>query len=424
MNMKINLNRIKVWVSLLIIISPILNIYDIGRIPISFGDLALLISAGLYLCICLMHNGRIRNGSFLFSGYYAFFFIVTMIIIIFLQQSFSLVDMLKKWSRIIIFVTLMDFVAKDGFEVEYARKWYNRIAVALSCLVIIQWGAFKFFGIVIDPYLKRFPLNDHGTIEDLLAFFSRARNANAWRMAAVFPEPAQFAQYVCLALGFLLLDDSLMMSVKRKYFGALAITLASALAGSAIGIIITGLLWGLWALRYIKGKVTIGKFLFLAALLFSFCMIIIRVDIISKLLYRLSTITEFTEGSSGALRLLQGVFVFRELPLSLKLIGVGFGNVSFYLQSNQITTPLLKDIGNAYMNGFSTALVSSGIIGMVWYLIIWVRLWRQSTQMYQKVAYLVLMVLFCSSNIFYSCAAMLYFSFICSQFESVCNSRR
>lgn len=95
-----------------------------------------------------------------------------------------------------------------------------------------------------------------------------------------------------------------------------------------------------------------------------------------------------------------------------QLVGVGFGNISTYLLTYNITTPFLSEIGNEYMNSFSTVLVSGGVVALIIYLILWISLYKESNNILCKYTIIIFLIMSMSASIFYSSTSVLYITFI------------
>ncbi len=410
--MRIKINLLKRAITLLIIASPILNIYKIGSLPLGFGDLALCLAVLIYFLIKDSTKLSVKKNGCKFFPIYILFFLVSILTIL-PQGNFNISDFTNKWSRIIVFVIILDIVLLDGVDFDYAKIKCIDLSVLLSITVILQ-EILKRMGIVVLPYLSIFPLNYSVPYSELINVLNRRNSLGIWRVSSIFPEPAHFAQYTLMGLAILLFNENSKLKENWNWnlIKSIIITIAIIISASANGYFIGVSLWLIWFLYTFREKITTRKLFIGVVFIVVGVLIFFKTDAFDKALYRLGTVNSLTEGSTGGVRLLQGLYVFKQLSPSEKFMGVGFGNIAYYLMENSITTPFLSEVGNEYMNAFSTVLVSGGIIGFTLFLHIWLKMWIKSKTMLPIVAMFILTILYCSSSIFYSCTSILFFTFV------------
>lgn len=411
--MIITRGKIKKIVSFLIVTSPILNIYRLGRLPICIGEFGLCLSIVLYLLFKRSNKIRLsEKKSFLI--YFLVFLLVTLISMLIQNKGINLLEFLSKWSKIIVFCIVLDLVVGETFDYNYACKLCVNLTVIVSISVLIQ-ESFKLVGLIIMPYFDLLPLNYGMQKSELIALCGRRNVLGIWRVSGIFPEPAHFAQYVLLGLAITLFKyKKSMREERRDYISAIVITFALIVSASAIGYFLCILLWIIWAFNYLKDRLTAGKFVtFMLFVLVGF-FFFFKSGALENAMYRLNTIGSFSEGSTGGTRLLQGLYVFKQLNFVEKIIGIGFGNLSNYLIRNSITTPFLSEIGNEYMNAFSTVLVSGGGICFSIFIFMWIGLVKACKHNTAKMIMLIITILFCSADVFYSCTPVFYLAFVIS----------
>ena len=399
--------------SFLIAILPILSIYKVWALPLTFGDVAVV-----FIMVGTLLSGFKRKLKFPKIGFIVFFigFFILSAVSILLRGQGNLEDFVSKWLRIAVYYFVIDFSCsqENQFDFVYMQKCCMFAGIFVSAVLLVQVIMAQFFGQSLTFFLPMFPLNYNSTPEQLTNYYNIHLNDPSWRPISIFCEPAHYAQFTCLPLAISLFCDETVMSQKSKWFVSLFLSATILLSFSANGIFVTVLLWAMWYYRYMQGRTTAKKNIigFLAIIIGIF--VLAKTDFWNFALDRLDTVRS-SGSTTGTVRLLQGIEIYKKLSFPEKIFGIGFGNIQTFLIENRITTAYLSDLGNEYMNGFSTVLVSGGIVGLLLYLAIWIRLYFTHRDSIARATFMVISVLFCTSSIFYSCTSVMYLAFvICS----------
>lgn len=413
--MKEENSRINRFITLIIISSPILNIYKVGQLPISFGELALSVSIVIYLLMNLRSIVLYRNGTS-FLTVFSIFFLVTIISVL-SQRTLSLGDFFSKWSRIFVFCIVLDLVVRDMFEYRFACQVCTKLSFTLSVSVIVQ-ELLRISGINVFPYIGVFPLNYSLQKMELVELLRRRAAMGIWRVSSIFPEPAHFSYYVLLGLAIVLFcEDYLLYSEKKRLIISVVLTAAILISTSATGLFLCGILWILWIVHTFRDEITLERLSIVLAVMFAGGIVAVKTGALDKAMYRLNTTWSYAEGATGAVRFLQGIYVYKQLGFWHQMVGVGFGNISNFLSYNQITTPFLKEVGNEYMNAFSTVAVSGGMVCFSIFILLWIKIARCCESALAKICMLMITLLFCSASIFYSCITIFYLAFVLAPFK-------
>lgn len=412
-----SVSKIKIT-AVLIAILPILNIYKVGALPLTFGDAALV-----FIVISLLFHD-VKNGfNFSGNGFAAFFvvyFIISLISIV-LRGQRDMSDFVLKWLRLIVYYYVIENFPNSlkKEDVTVMQKFSVIVGVIVSSVVFYQSIMANFFGKVETFFLSIFPLNYSIPAEEIQNTYIRMYSYGQYRPISIFCEPAHFAQFALMPLAIALFCRETVLTKKQRIFVSLFITMAILFSYSANGIFIAAILWIIWLIKYIQRRPTIGKILTITIIAAIGVYVFVNMGFMDTAFDRLDTVSS-AGSSTGTVRLLQGFAVFSGLPVMAKIFGIGFGNVQAYLIENNITTAYLSEIGNEYMNGFSTVLVSSGVVGLAVYLVIWVGMFAKHKDMVGRSAFIVITILFCSSAVFYSCTTVMYLVFVsCSDSEKV-----
>jgi len=410
MNRRIKYYHMNKLITILVTISPILGIYKMPLLPLSIGDFAFCVS----IVISLFINKRklcIKKNEMLYIHMYFMFILISFLSLIVQNVDFNISDFISKISRMIVYAITLDIVVNKSFDIKYAEKLVIKISVFLAGTILVQELG-RLCNIVILPYLNWLPLNYNLSVDELTALTYIRQAGGIWRVSSVFPEPAHYCYYVLIGLAILLLQQDIKQSDKFRIVYALLITISIIISGSAIGFFGSALLWLVWIGIRLRNRITLSRFLGISVIVIIGVFLFIESGGLDKAMYRVGTIRSLTEGSTGGTRLLQGLYVFSQLDLLHKFIGIGFGNVSFFMIKNTITTPFIKEIGNEFMNVFSTVLVSGGVVSLIYFGINWIRLYISNKIIVAKIIWLVTSIIFCVSSIFYNCYFVFFVTFI------------
>lgn len=411
--MQLAKNKIVILSSILITLIPILNIYKLSLISIGLGDIGLVI---IIIGLFVINKGHIRSrGRLYFVAYYMFYFVLALISILIRNQS-HITDFVQKWMRLSVYVCIYDIMAKSEFDFDIMRKWIIRFGMIVSIILITQVLLDMLLHVQITPYLNSsfLPLNS-GSELDTASLIQAQRNMQkfgVWRASSVFPEPAYFAQYVLLPFALVIFSKGNLLQNKKRLFCSVIITFAIFLGQSANGIIISAIVWVIYIVGIFKGKIKRKHFMFAVVFIIMAAILLLKTNYLNNAWGRVATISVGGGATTGNQRLLQGFAVFSQLPQIAKWFGIGFGNLGAFLTENHITTAYLADIGNEYMSGFSTILVSGGIIGLILFLFIWLGMFFENNSPASRVLLVIISILLCTSGLFYNCLTVVYLVFI------------
>lgn len=398
--------------SILIAILPILSIYKLGNTPLTFGDLAVV-----FIVVLSYIRKRGEKINITIPGFILYFYIcfIISLISIFFRGQRDVADFFTKWLKLVVYYYVIENACDivDSYQVILMQKCNVVAGLIVSFILFYQVIMAYFFKNPVTFFISFLPLNYGVSASNLQILWNRRYALDVWRPFSIFCEPAHFAQFVLMSLVIALFCNEMVMSKKQKMILSILFTIAILLSYSANGIFIASILWFVWFIKYMKGKkITIKKILITIMMIGVWIYAFVTMGFMESAFNRLDTVS-LGRGSTGTLRLLQGLAVYAKLPSLAKLFGIGFGNVEAFLIENNITTVYLSDIGNEYMNGFSTVLVSSGIIGLIIYLAIWMHMFFKYKNMVSRGAFLVVTALFCTSAMFYSLNTVMYLVFIC-----------
>lgn len=248
---------------------------------------------------------------------------------------------------------------------------YRKSSLALAIYIIAQFCCWKFWHIEL-------PVN-------ILPLFSFERELlHAYTPQGIFVEPAYAAVFLLPSLCFTIYNCTKCKTYVKEYFViAISILLTSSFQGVVLVIFLTGILLKKILFSFKRNKQTLF-FIMVCIILGIFIIGTFRDDALAKYKYRMDILlgNSFVPGSSVALRVYRGYAVFNELPFVNKVIGVGVGNIGEFVMAHNIKTiydaQTINELTVAYVNGFSSILISYGILGcglyIAWFLMLFYKI--------------------------------------------------
>ncbi|MCC4372141.1 hypothetical protein [Limosilactobacillus reuteri] len=340
--------------SILIPLMPLLDVYEINGVPVSFGEVFLIV---FIIFSFFTLNNKIYIFSKLYLNFVLYAFILSLLLGI-LGDYFLFSDWIVKWIRTLIYTYTLLIMSGKYLNVRILSRGFIMVGVFISVVQIVQsllWYGLHRMVILIIPYFKlHYVLSDYSEYYAHLMLFGGA----TWRPSNFFLEPADFCLYASISI-----ICCLFISRTPKVKLSALITIAVLTSLSSFGIIMITVIWGYWIIKTQKVN-GINKMFVVIVILIAFVVIAVCTSIIQSVLYRLGTTGE-SGSTTGSLRLLRGLSIFAQLPTIQKIFGVGLGDLANYLIQNNITTPYDTDLkpGNEYMNTLSYILVTTGYLG-------------------------------------------------------------
>lgn len=131
---------------------------------------------------------------------------------------------------------------------------------------------------------------------------------------------------------------------------------------------------------------------------------------------RLNNISLNVGGYSTGIRLFRGFAFWYEMPLIYKIIGGGIGNIGNIYTLLNIRTPydaayLNSLTANEYMNGLSSILVQTGLLGAIFFIMKTVVPLKKFGNLSKAIALQLILILSSGTNIF-SIDTIFYLVFI------------
>ena len=410
-----NMNRtIKRLFTITIILFPILNQYASFLHPsIGCGDILLLLFVVMLFPI-------VSTKKILFTDY--LFFVVYTLLITFVDtiflKGFIMGDMIFRILRDALYGVILCFYVPHFFDILFGCKGIKVFSVICVISLVIQVIWYYIFQDILFLYL---PLDFMGGINKttLMTHAISFSKTFYYRPYSFFLEPAQVGQY--LIVGLLLYIFAENNKVKR-IFGSIICSIGFVLTTSASAMALLVIAWCCWLWKQRKlsnRKLRVGK-LYLTCLccgIFIASYVLVFTDLGRLLILRVSEIGIAKGNTSGNYRILRGFLIYIQLDPVRKLIGVGLGNIVSYINEYSIHLAFYEGGEMEYMNSLSYILNSTGIIGGILFLKIFISKIVQKDWFVRSLAMVIVVLLFVSS-IYNSAPWLIYMSFL------LCFSRR
>lgn len=286
---------------------------------------------------------------------------------------------------------------------EKLYKMYRIVCLISTFLVVGQYIYFLRYGQVPDP-IKILPVNS----EDLQNWVVNAIRPSGW-----FSEPASYAVYM---IPFIIMA----LFWKGDIRDAGIITVGVLLSGSSSGIIVLSIIWIAAIIKADYSKnykvllILLVIFLggmFQQSVLFEIGSSKIR-DIINGFSNYRNLIFKSDYSYSNYLRLIKGWVTLAESPLSVKLIGIGQGNLINLIQKYGIyyswsSRWAVTTGGAAYYSSAAGIFLESGLLcGTLYYFFV---LKKCKTNFVGLCIMMSLLILGLSGSTFFNSTALYYF---------------
>lgn len=237
------------------------------------------------------------------------------------------------------------------------EKLYNSfVLLAIICMIglVYHFTQIYFFHQYIHPIKIPF-LPELGEKSRLLEFSNRP--------VSFFPEPASYASFMAIPLFWSL--------QKKKMILSLIFTLSILLSTSTNGFVYVAVLW---ISTFFTGNFH-RKYKFISIVL-----LVIIVSIVVKTQYFDAGINKIERTDyMNNVRLVNGPILYFRMPLIHQILGVDAANLSDYVNSNSVSgNHLVLYSGVFYASTFWLALGKYGVLGLFFYLLILIKLFKKT----------------------------------------------
>ena len=372
--------------SMAFLLWPVLNTYGFLIETVGLGDILIL----LVSVVCLAKKG-INNQTGkkpLYPKYFAFTIFVS-ICSYFITQTGNSYGIALSLIRRIVYVIVFSAIAPRIVDQTKLINQYKKISMILAAVVFLQ-----FFLHYVSGYSEPFIINSNlFPVRDVSGYTSYMNNWHIhlayeqYKAPSLFTEASKYAHYVvpCMLLSLLTTHQ------RRNYLYELFISASLLATFSANAVVFMIVAWCCWFLfarenknKYTKYLVGMIGIVALVSLLLGDNWFTIRINEIGNGM------------TSGSMRVLRGWIIYGMLPTFNKIFGVGIGNVSSYIELNGIRTGF--DAGYlGYMSGLSEVAVASGIISLVFIVLVFLKYFLKGGSTGKSMSILLLVMLLSSA---------------------------
>lgn len=346
-----NIFKDNIWLYLLFLFIPILNVYSFG-----VGNIALI--ALLLVAIYGLISGSVfkKQKLFLFLG----FFVIVHEAIFYVMYNVPKTS--GPWfnrivEELLFVMSIATFV--NVFDLDKLYKWWRIIGVLFMIGLFYHSIEYYVFNHYVDmiklPFL---PLSDNKVFEKILTIdYTRPRS--------FFTEPSHYASFMLPLLFLNLL-------YKDYRYGAINMVLLL-LSTSSLGIVTGAFLLIVMSFKHTSFKIKLLLIIFLIVGYFCF----LNLDIFQFARDKIASSNGGDESSS--LRIFFTASVWAELPIDLKMLGIPSYSIGDFLQHNSKYIPnqlvwVLQDESSInYASSIWFVAVKFGLIVWGVYLFFYIR---------------------------------------------------
>ena len=397
-------------IAFLLAIGPMMKYYNVPGTSLSMTSLMIMINS---IFIFIYYSKRIINNQNYLTSYLlltGYIFLISVFIGIMeqsLSQIYVFIFLFLQTAEIFMFSSIS---GTKNTLVDTLIKFYLTFCVMLSLLALteeIVWFltkevfVFKFPLPLTEEYAKldhRFGYNGRGSYIGFSPFFS---------------EPSHMAQYllpsICILLSKIRTNEnkSLKLWVKIGIISAAII-----ITTSSFGLVVLAFILMYYMMRFNGKAARTMRRLVLIVGVFVIAVLLLGETKDSILSYGIETILSGFESGNDktTYRVFRGFAYYFQFPISNKLFGIGFMNLTSFIMENNLFYEyeiISKSVVSEYLNGISQALVYGGLIGFSLLVMFLWKLYKKTT--YEaKLLVIVLCLLYLTTGTFLRGTSVFY----------------
>lgn len=397
-------------IAVFIVLMPIVNIYMFPLIPgMAIGELIGIV----ILPIIVILGGKLEVSlSYPLYWLFVLYMALSSISITAIIAEYSWQETFIRIIKTIFYTVIVFYIIPMIDRTDLVIRAYIVVCGVAAVYLLLQYGLYILADIRMPVVISDSVLM---VTRDLgYAYNDLYYQQISFRPAGFFTEPAAFCQYTIFSVPLILFRNN--KNIKDDIFLVLII-IAILASRSALGLVCIAFLFVLWAFK--DGfKINIASATCVVLTMIAFFLVSVKTGIVNSAIERILTVHE-TSATTGTLRLLRGLIIYKEMPFVHKVFGIGAGNYSAFIEHYKIYTFFDSIIprDNEYMNMFSTILVYGGGIGFALYIIA-IKHMMKNTNLLKTSAFLIFMLFGVSSNLFYSATYLLPMFFLTMNDES------
>lgn len=370
-------------VMLLLVLYPILGIYKLPigiDIPVNAAVFSILFAFTL--------SDKKRTNVKLPEGFVRYWIYISLVYIVF-SSGFKLTMFIPGGISFCFWVIAL-YVGMCYFDYDLLKKYYKIVFIVCAVAFFIQ--ELSYFTIGSRPiFLLPFPLTGDATYQDILSNQIRLD-----RSSCFFREPSHFAQFALPLLAMDMIDAPRKGKIMSSFSILIIATLILLRSGNGFVGLIVLLAYRVWDyLRYAKtGYKMMMLFVFIPLLLIG-TRYYIQTEQGAGIAERAAGLG-VEEDSGSFMRTFRGYMLYEDMPTINKVFGLTIEGVTNFIPHSKVSYLFISPITgeyNSYLNGMQTILISNGLIGLLLFLYIYIRLYKKNTELSKSMILLFISLL-------------------------------
>ena len=338
---------------LLLVISPILEIYAFITPSISCADIAITIST-----IILLSKRGIKYK--LLNSYNVLVCYMLIVSLLCITEPIGVIH-LAYYCFFMVMISLLDF---GNFYISNIITIYRKVALFEAVFIIIQKALAFFFNVSLLGLIPNMLTTYNVSTNDYISGITSAR------CTGNFSEPAMAARYLTFPLFFEIFDLTDKGKIIDKRLIIFIVAMVCTYSGTAIIGLAIGFLCYLIQQMKRKDSLKIIKII-IACIIILIIVCILRVFFSFDYLWnrRFELTGNRYTGNSTYIRIFRGFQIYNNFDFLHKIFGVGIGNFKHIIENEfyEIATSITESLFD-YMNGIQYYLCQGGIVGLILFL--------------------------------------------------------
>lgn len=327
-------------------LAPVLTIYGFAGV-----DLATIV--GLFLWPAFLFYIYLKNGKISFmplvSLLLAYVVVITVLNLMLVKSLYVSEELiLFRLLKYSLWLGIMPVILNsDLFDFDYTLECYKKVCVCAAIYLILQQISFNMFSVILPRLFLPYTANPNASIAILQQDFS-ASDVAFFRPSAFFLEPAQFADYILLALVLIFIAPGTATKDRWLYY---LLPIAVIASTSGLGYM---MLFALFIIGNFSRIMRNPKFTMVFILtLVGFAALYVNVGYVNTLVSStLGRLTNFDDPMDNAfLRRFSSYYFLNALDVKAFILGNGYGNI----------------LAGEYFNGLPSMIWTTGVLGTIIY---------------------------------------------------------
>ncbi len=382
-------------VSFFIVIMPLVNYYDLPGTDVSMTTVLLILETVLLSYYSIRHSvgSNKENLSVLFPylALMAYIFLISVLTNFYDGNNENWVVLA---ALILNTVTIYYVLCISNRKAEFADYMFKLYLAICFFICVITIGEELIYLVSKRVYPVKFdflPLsNEYERLDYRFGYNVRGSYVG---FSPFFSEPSHLSQYLLPAIAILL------GKIKKDPFKTCAflilIEMAIVISTSTLGIVASLLMIGVYI--FLGKTDSAKKFRRIAILCLPILILVYLFYIRGRLFYDSDASSMFSAGSDKtSYRIFRGFSYYFQFPLFNKLFGIGFGNMSSFVYTHNLTYDYEIASGgavNEYLNGVSQALVYGGVISAVLLFMFYFKLFKNTTSEIKSLVFVLVILM-------------------------------